>query len=49
MTLTAAAVDLAVDLGPLRLANPVVTAAGTFGTGREAAPTWTRRASARWW
>jgi len=38
VTLTAAAVDLAVDLGPVRLANPVVAAAGTFGTGREAAP-----------
>lgn len=27
--------DLSVKLGPLTLANPVVTAAGTFGAGRE--------------
>jgi len=39
MTLAAAHdVDLAVDLGPVRLANPVLAAAGTFGTAREAAP-----------
>jgi dihydroorotate dehydrogenase (NAD+) catalytic subunit len=28
-------VDLGADLGPLRLANPVVTASGCFGSGRE--------------
>jgi dihydroorotate dehydrogenase (NAD+) catalytic subunit len=32
-----AAVDLAVDLGPLHLPNPVVTASGTFGHGDEVA------------
>jgi len=31
------AVDLGVEVGPLRLANPVIAAAGTFGVGREAA------------
>jgi dihydroorotate dehydrogenase (NAD+) catalytic subunit len=31
----AAAVDLSVRLGPLRLANPVLTASGTFGYGDE--------------
>jgi dihydroorotate dehydrogenase (NAD+) catalytic subunit len=30
-------VDLAVDLGPLRLRNPVVTASGCFASGREMA------------
>jgi dihydroorotate dehydrogenase (NAD+) catalytic subunit len=30
-------VDLRVDLGPLRLANPVVAASGTFGHGAEVA------------
>ncbi len=30
-------VDLAVDVGPLRLANPVVAASGTFGHGDELA------------
>lgn len=30
-----AAVDLAVELGPLRLANPLLTASGTFGYGLE--------------
>ncbi|MDP8969132.1 MAG: dihydroorotate dehydrogenase, partial [Actinomycetota bacterium] len=28
-------VDLRVDLGPLRLANPILTASGCFGSGRE--------------
>jgi dihydroorotate dehydrogenase (NAD+) catalytic subunit len=28
-------VDLSVDLGPVRLANPIVTASGCFGSGRE--------------
>lgn len=28
-------IDLSVDLGPLRLKNPVLTASGTFGYGRE--------------
>jgi dihydroorotate dehydrogenase (NAD+) catalytic subunit len=32
-----AAVDLAVDLGPVRLRNPVVAASGTFGHGAEVA------------
>ncbi|MGH8900250.1 MAG: dihydroorotate dehydrogenase [Egibacteraceae bacterium] len=27
--------DLSVDLGPMRLANPIVTASGCFGSGRE--------------
>jgi len=31
------AVDLAVDLGPVHLANPVVAASGTFGHGAEVA------------
>jgi dihydroorotate dehydrogenase (NAD+) catalytic subunit len=31
----AAGVDLTVDLGPVRLPNPVVTASGTFGHGDE--------------
>jgi dihydroorotate dehydrogenase (NAD+) catalytic subunit len=35
--LAAAAVDLAVDLGPVRLPNPVVAASGTFGHGAELA------------
>jgi dihydroorotate dehydrogenase (NAD+) catalytic subunit len=30
-----AAVNLAVELGPLRLKNPVITASGTFGYGEE--------------
>jgi dihydroorotate dehydrogenase (NAD+) catalytic subunit len=30
--------DLSVDLGFLRLRNPVLTASGTFGYGREFAP-----------
>jgi dihydroorotate dehydrogenase (NAD+) catalytic subunit len=34
----AAAVDLSVTLGPLRLKNPVVTASGTFGYGTEFLP-----------
>jgi len=33
--LAPAAVDLSVRLGPLRLANPVLTASGTFGYGDE--------------
>jgi len=32
-----AAVDLSVDVGPLRLANPIVAASGTFGHGAEVA------------
>lgn len=28
-------VDLSVDLGPVQLANPIVTASGCFGSGRE--------------
>jgi dihydroorotate dehydrogenase (NAD+) catalytic subunit len=32
-----AAIDLTVRIGPLRLANPVLTASGTFGYGDEAA------------
>jgi dihydroorotate dehydrogenase (NAD+) catalytic subunit len=28
-------VDLSVDLGPVRLANPIVSASGCFGSGRE--------------
>lgn len=33
--MSAPAVDLAVELGPLRLANPILTASGTFGYGLE--------------
>src|SRR5450432_3820840 len=33
----ARAVDLGVDLGPIRLTNPVVAASGTFGHGAEVA------------
>ncbi len=35
--MTRAAVDLAVRIGPMRLANPVLTASGTFGYGDEMA------------
>ena len=31
-------VDLSVDLGPLRLANPIGTGSGTFGKALEAQP-----------
>jgi dihydroorotate dehydrogenase (NAD+) catalytic subunit len=37
MTTTAAAIDLSVRLGRLRLANPVMVASGTFGYAREMA------------
>jgi dihydroorotate dehydrogenase (NAD+) catalytic subunit len=37
MTTSTTDVDLAVDLGPLRLRNPVVTASGCFASGREMA------------
>ncbi|MGH7291833.1 MAG: dihydroorotate dehydrogenase, partial [Myxococcota bacterium] len=33
----ASTVDLSVRLGPLELANPIVTASGTFGHGAEVA------------
>ena len=33
-------VDLTVDVGPLKLANPVMTASGTAGLGREMEPFW---------
>jgi dihydroorotate dehydrogenase (NAD+) catalytic subunit len=32
------AVDMAVELGPLKLKNPIVTASGTFGYGTEFSP-----------
>src|SRR3981081_3761040 len=32
---TAAAVDLSVQVGPLRLRNPIIAASGTFGYGIE--------------
>ncbi len=35
--LRSSGVDLAVDVGPLRLANPIVAASGTFGHGAEVA------------
>ena len=35
MTNTATAVDLSVELGPLKLRSPVVAASGTFGYGDE--------------
>ena len=37
VALDAEAVDLRVRLGPLELANPIVTASGTFGSGAEIA------------
>ncbi len=37
MTGVPAGIDLSVDLGPLRLRNPVVTASGCFASGREMA------------
>ena len=37
MSATAAAIDLAVQLGRLRLPNPIVVASGTFGYAREMA------------
>ena len=33
--------DLSVNIGKLRMKNPVTTASGTFGFGPEYAPTWT--------
>ena len=36
--LTAADVDLSVDVGPLRLSNPIMTASGTAGLGVELEP-----------
>src|SRR5512136_2118909 len=38
MAVTAKAVDLSVDLGFLKLRNPVLTASGTFGYGLEFKP-----------
>ena len=34
-TTTGAALDLSVRIGPARLANPILTASGTFGYGDE--------------
>lgn len=38
--LSASDVDLSVDIGPLHLANPVMTASGTAGLGLEMEPFW---------
>ena len=43
--LRAEAVDLSVQVGPLRLANPVMTASGTAGLGLEMEPFWDLRAA----
>lgn len=42
---TAQDVDLSVQLGPLRLANPIMTASGTAGLGLELEPFWDLRAA----
>jgi dihydroorotate dehydrogenase (NAD+) catalytic subunit len=39
------AVDLSVEVGPLRLANPIMTASGTAGLGLEMEPFWDLRAA----